>query len=383
MSLGALLLSSTSLFAWEYKVNPWQLGVRSSFLDRPNPLEQAQPFIGNHSAFYFENAHSGASFNLDFKLAQDFSKNQRTQFIPHDATFNYKANSWSVAAGMQTLSFSETFGINIMDIANPRDYRLGIFDDLEWSKRPVPLLATKFFFDSFNLDLYFSPYSEHDRPANLGSAYDPLRSSVISRSESNYHQMEGGFRLNTLLEEGLDLSFIYYRHLNRYPLYYLDRYTLKAVKDQVDSFGLTYSYSFESLVLRGDYLFTVDQPKVDSEGQLSHRSLQQLILGADWSTDTGHTLGTQLFYRGFFHQRADYWAGVQWQYAGESYAPSLMIYSGINNADRWIRPEIVYKGIASLELKARADILFGRQGEGQLSPFEKADRLEVQAVYFY
>ena len=72
-------------------------------------------------------------------------------------------------------------------------------------------------------------------------------------------------RLEYLFDFGLDLSLIAYEHFNRYPTYYWDNGRLALADKKLQSYAMSFTYAFDSLVLRGDSLKTLKQPSVTQD----------------------------------------------------------------------------------------------------------------------
>lgn len=367
-------------YAWDKKVDPFVLGARSSSNLSQRDLFERNLFFTQKASVYYDNEISGAAFNYQGRLSSDFGENSKSEFAPQEVSLSYRGEEFSLAAGLQVISFSETFGVNIMDVVNPRDYRLGVLDDLEWSKLSVPLLVAKYLGSNWNFETYFSPYGRGFKMADEGSTYDAYPAGILKRKQHRSHKMEGGVRFNYLTELGVDLNFIFYRHMNRRPFYYLDGMDLVTNDETVNSLGMTYSYSLDSLVFRGDYLLTLRAPGTKADATLGHTDLHQAIVGADWSHESGITIGGQFFYNSI---EENTWGALQLQKTDGNFLPSLMIFYGISNGDRWVRPEFTYRGIESFEVRLRADILQGKDGEGQISSLRNGDRVELQFRYFY
>ncbi|OFZ51757.1 MAG: hypothetical protein A2381_18490 [Bdellovibrionales bacterium RIFOXYB1_FULL_37_110] len=301
---------------------------------------------------------------------------------------NYKGDHNVFNLGMQSISWSETFGVNIMDVVNPRDYSFYVFDDLNMSKIPVSIINYQYFYNDFSFQLIYNPEAKFDRLPGHGSLFDPYAKYNLpleqTPSPKAFSDSEFGGRVRYLFSGGLDLGFIYYSHFNRNPAIYLDPALNKLHShfEKVNSFGETFSLVVGELVLRGDYLYTPDTPYATNDLSFRYSDRHQAILGGDYSTANGFSFGVQLHMDTLFDHQ---WISAQLKnsFMGETFRPSLMIFSGLDNQDLWARAEFSYFYTSSFQIAPQYNYLAGKSGEGIFGEFTDKDYYQLMVKYLF
>ncbi len=364
-------------FLFGYKQN----SNLSSLTDEPY---EHKLFVEGEGKYFYKNAYEGPGLSYNLRIfgeLDDLSEDQYPEVKVNDLTASYKSNSYVLSAGRQMVSWSETFGLNIMDIVNPRDYTYAIFDDLKWSKLPVWLGAAKFFGENWFVELLVNPYGENNKMARPGSEFDPYTSLSLHRKDSEEHKVEYGVRSNYLFQNGLDLSLLYYRHMNRNPFYYLNsQMELEEGKGMVNSYGSTFSYSTNDWVFRGDFLFNDSNPMQDNNLGVVEEDWYQSIVGADYSGFDRFVLAFQVMTDS---QENNEWVGFQVQRDLDSFNLSFMSVVGTDNKDVWLRPELKWTGYENLTFKTRFDFMTGDRDRGIIGRFKDNKRLTLELNYFY
>lgn len=376
-------LGTLQAFAGEFNSYPLITGVKCAgnlnhLSDSPYELKLYGENRGN---YYFRNEYQGPGVNYYIRIYNEFREDSGLTVDARELTVDYKGESFTLIGGRQVISWSETFGLNIMDIVNPRDYSYYILPDLDWTEIPVWLIIAKFFGENWYLEALVNPYGENNKMAEKGTEFDRYNGLPFERTGSSEHNVECGARISYLFDFGLDLSFIYYRHINRNPFYYLnDDYRLQLPDDMVNSYGLTFSHSAGSWVFRGDFLFNQDNPVRSDALGITHQNWYQSIIGADWTADSGLIIGWQVITDSL---NSEEWAGIRISKGYDAFEFLIMGITGIDNADRWLRYEITWKGMNSLNIRARFDTLDGGNGSGFIEGYKNNDRLEIEISYLY
>ncbi|MCK5884372.1 MAG: hypothetical protein KAG61_11840 [Bacteriovoracaceae bacterium] len=362
-------------FGYKQNSNP------STITDEPY---EHKVFAEARGSYYYLNEYEGPGVDYDLRIyseLNEISEEETPSFNFRDLTFNYKGSNYTLSAGRQTITWSETFGLNIMDIVNPRDYSYAFFDDIEWSKKPVWLATSKFFGENWFVELLLNPYGESNTLATKGSEFDAYRETNFGRGDADDHKFEYGTRANYLFKSGLDLSLIYYRHMNRNPYYYLGTdFVLKQNTEMVDSFGTTFSFSTDSWVFRGDVLYNSDNPVAKGPLGTENKDWMQSIVGADYSGIDRLILAVQVMTDSLKSQE---WVALQFRKEIDSFEMATMAVIGLDNSDIWIRPELKWTGYENLTLKGRFDYLYGKGNEGMIGVFKENKRITLELSYLY
>ena len=244
------------------------------------------------------------------------------------ASFN--RGIFKTVIGFQEVSWGETFGAQIADVVNPRDYRDPLLvNDLSWSRVPVFAINSQIFLDRLTLQGILTP---------------------VSRSDGK--SVEFGGRASYLFESGLDLGVIYYHHENRSPL----PFSLIA---EVDTVGLTVSQTLGNFVLRADTVMNFGQPILNDD-LVSYDTVNQFlnIVGSDVTFENDVTLGAQL--------QTQILDGDNWEWLGllaraklfkGKVEPEVFFFYGLNNPDVWIQPKLTWNMTRALTLSVRADLI--------------------------
>jgi len=337
-----------------------------------------------------ESQQKASLFNIDgsFYGYANFKEGESGKSEFRKLILNYKDDNNVLNLGMQNIGWSETFGVNIMDVVNPRDYSFYIFDDLHMSKIPVNLVNYQYFFNNFSLQLIYNPEARIDRLAQNSSLFDPYSKFHLPIEKPPAFRMfsdsEYGGKIRYLFSGGLDLGFIYYSHFNRNPVIYHDSASnkLHSHLEKVSSFGQTFSFVLEKLVFRGDYLYTPDTPYATNDLKFRYGDRHQAIFGGDYSTAEGFSFGVQLHMDTLFdHQWIS--AQIKNSFLQETFRPSFMVFSGFDNHDLWAKVEFSYFYSSTLQITPQYNFLSGKSGEGIFGEFTDKDYYQLMVKYLF
>jgi hypothetical protein len=225
-----------------------------------------------------------------------------------------------------------------------------------------------------------------DGPFNL---FPPEADSVQLRPAREFpldrfgQDGEYGGRVSYLFDSlGLDVSVLYMYHWNRLPAFELvvdrDGVGIAQVQERVHSVGMTATRAFDAWVLRADSVLHVQQPWTDDHlGKVHHINHWQGIIGADYASENGWTLGGQV--HGDVRDDRDLaWASllVKASLWDEHLEPQVFVFVGLNNTDRWLQPRVDWRVTDPLTLSLRADFVWAEANErkGDLWPVDKHHR---------
>jgi hypothetical protein len=379
------------LFSWsqDFSQKSFSVGARSSYFLKTEEWDNS--FLYYNPEYSDETFGDSMGTRRKFKLRVfDYvSSNEKVIIDPLDISMEFFTNQNSFQIGFLRYQFSETFGLQLLDVANPRDYSEFIFNDLAWSKRSVFGLNDTYKWNDFQMQFILTLWPNGDRLPYAGSAFDPTggqidyQGGVVTRPW--FQDLEYGTRLKYLFQNGLDLSLLYFHHFSR-PTFQdvtlVDSTHLKAepTSQLVDSLGASGSYVFEEWVLRADALFTFDdlvQKSLIAYKRQNHfqalsgvdRNFEKFILGIQSQSDFTER-------RHFFGFKSEYTDLVWWK-------PSVMLFKNLERDDQWFQVKNTFLkdqwGVA-----ITYDNIHGGTSESDLFGFYRnQDRLLVDTSFTY
>ena len=319
---------------------------------------------------------------LDSAAGQELSLNtgcraflgQYNEIDMRELTLKYSAEHYSLQFGFQQVAWGETFGVFVADLVNPKDLRDLLLTDAEWVRRSVAAFNGQLFFGALRAQAVFTPIPGIDILPEPNSAFDVIsgRFGLIYERPERFalkrfgRDVEGGGRVSYLIAEKLDLAAIYYYHWNRNSVFAIQNRTegtiLTPFRKRIQSFGLTWSYTLDAWVLRGDTVMHLDEP-TQSLGPVPPGSATHLlsVVGADYTTSHPWTFGFQLHYDRLGSSNT-YWISGRalFSFFNDHLKPELFIFRGIGNEDMWIQPKLGYNFLDGLmTLSLRGDLVWG------------------------
>lgn len=295
----------------------------------------------------------------------------------------YKSNSFVHRLGAQKFSFSETFGVQITDVANPRDYSDFILNDSEDMKLTSWSWSSTWSGANSSIQTFFTPKPTRDILPKKGSYYVPNFVSGVNYSDDLPHykfleDSEYGLRTGHLFENGIDLNMLFYRHFNRVPTFALIQNNAVTKYVQVTTIASTLSFALDDTVLRADIVHTFDDIVVE-DFNIDRKNNLRAIAGVDYSGFDRLTLGLQGHYQAWMNF---YWVSVFGKYEfTDNFFVDVTHFQGINNYDQWLNPKISYRWkdlIASLE----ADYLYGKlEEQSAISSYSEKNRYLTKITY--
>lgn len=363
----ALLLSTKAFGSAEFS-----LGTRTSFFLESNKFDNS--FVFAQTDYTYENYDKaiGLKLNFDVRAFDYYSSDEKVIVDPINLSSEFLYQDHRFQIGFVRYRFSETFGVQLLDIANPRDYSEFIFNDLSWSKRSVFGLNHSIKKGNFETQFILTLWPNGDRLPYKYSAFNEegfYEGGVVERSW--FKDYEYGFRTKYLFESGLDLSLLYFHHFAR---------NVPGLDKQVDSFGMALSYVAGDWVIRSDTLFTIDDYHQKNFTTVEKKSHFQTLWGIDRVWDD-LTLGLQAQFDLSFHR---HYVGSKLELSSfENWTPSLMIFKNIQREDYWLQVK------NSLELEPfNLSVVYDSFGGAKTDKdvfghYAKLDRflLEVSASY--
>jgi hypothetical protein len=280
---------------------------------------------------------------VSLRVFDPVSTEEKPIIDPVNVSAEWLRGAWAWQLGFMRHRFSETFGFQILDVANPRDYGDYLLNDLAWAKRSVFSGVLQWARDGWQLQGIVTPWANGDRLPWRGSPFDVVSSTVAYQGgvveRPWFASPEYGARVKRLFENGLDVGLLYYRHHARPTLLELvqtgvTQYAARPTDQLVQSTGASFSQVWGDWVVRGDALLTFqDVVQGDTPLSIARADHFQTLLGVD------RTWGDWLF-GGQWQEDPEYerrtWgARTEWQ-RWEAWRPSLMMFRG-EEGDSWLQ----------------------------------------------
>lgn len=384
----ALLLPLLA-FAQDFTQSSFTVGTRSSYYTN-------QDYFDNSMVYYipeFSDEKFGDSIgqrrNLKFRVFDLTSSNEKTIIDPLDVSVEYFTNANNFQVGFLRYRFSETFGVQLLDVANPRDYSEFIFNDLSWAKRSVFGVNNTYRWNDLQILMILTLWPNGDRLPYKGSAFDPTdgqtdyQGGVVERPW--FKDLEYGTRLKYLFENGLDFSVLYYHHFSRPTLQDIrltssTNIKTEATNHMVDSLGSSGSFVWNEWVLRADVLYTIDDLVQETLLTYTQENHFQTLAGIDRNFESFlvglQTQGDFTTERHFFGLRTEYTNNSWWK-------PSVMLFRNYSSNDQWFQLRNMFE-LDGWKLNLSYDNINGGTKESDLFGFYKdQDRLLVDASFTY
>jgi len=383
-----LLLIPLLTLAQDLSNKTFTIGTRNSYFTDSEGWD--------NTFLYYIPEYSDEKFGEEVGLKRSFklrifdyvSSDEKVIVDPLDISIEFFSNNNSFQIGFLRYRFSETFGLQLLDVANPRDYSEFVFNDLSWSKRSVFGMNDTYKWNNFQIQLILTLWPNGDRLPYKDSPFDPTggqtnyEGGVVEHSW--FKDLEYGSRIKYLLQNGLDLSFLYYHHFSR-PTFQdvtlsFTGVSVKPTDHMVDSFGSSASYVLNNWVIRADALYTLNdliQKDLLTYKKENHfqtligidRSFDNFLLGIQTQSDTTAN-------RHFFSFRTEYTRFEWWK-------PSFMIFKNYRRDDQWMQLRSAFE-YESIKLSLSYDNIHGAKSDSDLFGFfRKQDRILVDASYTY
>jgi hypothetical protein len=296
--------------------------------------------------------------------------------------------------GFQEVAWGENFGFPIADIVNVRDLRDPLLLDADWVRLPSFMANYQLTLGQFRMQLVATPVPRATPLPDFGSSLSllppALRGLPVTPApgfpiDRLGRDTEAGARFAFPLGGGVDLSLFYLMHWNRTPVFEADVTAagphLSVVQDRVHTMGLGFNKAFETIVLRGDALVTVNDPYQSAAiGPALTGLHSQVVLGADYSSESHLVVGAQYQFD----------ATPGWQlnwvsaHVGKGFfdgklQPEVFVFRGLGNGDMWIQPMLTWRFLDSVSISARADFVWASHdiGQGLLIPYDGLARAFV------
>lgn len=298
----------------------------------------------------------------------------------------YWGDTWNVTAGLQELSWGETFGFQPVDILCARNYR--DYSLLDHGRNKIPIPAVKAYLETgpLKLQAILNPRGETAiLPRTIAGA--PVADVTTAREMLKYP--EGGAKASVLLADA-NVDVFAYRHLNRFPVLLATASGLVPHYEPVASYGLSFSKGFQDFVVRADSIATPGHPASDATlRNIVRKDAYSAVLGVDWSPAgllPGLTVAVQGNLDRYPVAAAETTYGASFLVRKTLFDDRLELeaqaFKSVNYANRWIQAKATLKVAEHWELKALGEF-FQVDASSPLSVLGDLNRVGGQVTYVF
>jgi hypothetical protein len=316
--------------------------------------------------------HTNLYFAVD--TDREFIENNEWYVIRPDSLFlEFQRDFFRATAGMQQITWGESFGLPIVDVVNPVDLSEPIGSESQDYKIAVPVTSIEFIGGNFYLQGLYVPLARRSPIPDELNGIPVIELPPFRVGEAS----EYGGRVGYLFPFGLDLKALYYRHNSRLPRFELDLSSpteprLIVAETTQNSYGFSISQSLDDVVIRADAVFesgylmpAITRTTPAAEAPFRKTAIAdrvQVVGGADYTSGGGNMFGLQFQFENVQETNVPkYWAGGRMMLVSDSQDFSFDIFGfhGIGNDDWWIRPLARVQFAQRFELTAEANLTDG------------------------
>ena len=378
-----------------------RIGSRVNFDADSGETTSTRYFIRQESsaALYKKSLGLALHTNLYFAVDTDreFIENNEWYVIRPDSLFlEFQRDFFRATAGMQQITWGESFGLPIVDVVNPVDLSEPIGSESQDYKIAVPVTSVEFIGGNFYLQGLYVPLARRSPIPDDLNGIPVIELPPFKVGEAS----EYGGRVGYLFPFGLDLKALYYHHNSRLPRFELDLSSpteprLIVAETTQNSYGFSISQSLDDVVIRADALFesgyltpAITRTTPAAEAPFRKTTVAdrvQVVAGADYTSGGGNMFGLQFQFENVQNPRESgsgavsnsisngggelveetnvpkYWAGGRMMLVSDSQDFSFDIFGfhGIGNDDWWIRPLARAQFAQRFEFTAEANLTDG------------------------
>jgi hypothetical protein len=363
--------------------------------------EQIKWKIGGR--FDYDAAYAQSNF-----YAQPVRQDQRHEFLLRENYLDISAGDLDFRLGRQHVVWGEMVGLFFADVVSAKDMREFILQGLDVLRIPQWAARAEYSKNDIHAELLWIPAPSFDEIGKPGADFFPYPipgpGGTVFRNEdrpsrklanSNY-----GMRLSAL-KNGWDVSGFYYHSLDSAPTFFRDIiagpapvFTYQARHEQIDQIGGTLAKDFDSMVLKGEWVYTngrrFNVTRINQTDGLVKQNTLDYALGLDFALPADTRLNLQIFQRAFFAHDRD--TILDKKESGASIllngkvrknfeAEALLIHS-LNRSDWLLRPRLSWNFERDWRLILGADV-FGGPPTGLFGRFDNNDRVYTEVRYSF
>ncbi len=229
---------------------------------------------------------------------QDLRDTQSNLAWPTDTNLKIKYSHFLASLGYQQIVWGETFGNNISDVVNPKDYRELNLENSSRARLQIPAINLQWLSLHSSAQLILIPRPAFNWMPKIGSDFAPKAPAVLGTANlliddqdpTSFNKAEWGTRFSNQFKN-LDIALFYFNYFDRMPVYSLISdfsapNTFKLIPHHriIESFGLNATYDFSGYLVRLESVYSTPRSLniINSTGltEVQYNELKY-ILGLD------------------------------------------------------------------------------------------------------
>lgn len=328
-----------------------------------------------------------------------------------EAYMEFEAFDVNWVIGKQQVVWGVADGLKVLDVINPQDLRELNLDKFEDSRIPTWMINAEIelpIFDESALQVLVIPDMTFNRLADNGSDFDVTSPLFNPRLDAGVQltgfewtrpsgELEAGLRWLIYLEDGWDLSFIYFNHFHDVPAIYLmpsgpEQIKVELAYQRNNLYGMTATSAFGDWVLRLELGYNSSNYQISSDlSQLGVRNTRAVnsVLGIDYHGFDNMLVSYQWFQTTLMDFTDDilldrvnmqHTLTVRQDLWQENLFLNWFALFDHQGNDGELRGEVTYRYSDNLSLWVGVDVFYGDR-EGLFGQFNDNDRLVLGFKY--
>lgn len=349
--------------------------------------------------------YDGAYDQSDF-YSQQVRQDQRQEFLLRENFLDISAGDFDYRLGRQHVVWGEMVGLFFADVVSAKDMREFVLPGFDVLRIPQWAARAEYSRNDIHAEALWIPVPSFDEIGKPGADFFPfpmpgpggimfLNEDRPSRklNNSNY-----GLRLSAL-KNGWDVSSFYYHSLDSAPTFFRNIiagsvFVYQPRHEQIDQIGGTFAKDFDSMVLKGELVYTDGRKfsvtRITQADGLVKQNTLDYALGLDFALPAETRLNLQAFQRVYFAHDPD--IILEKRESGASMllngklrqkleAEAMLIHS-LNRRDWLFRPRLSWNFERDWRLMLGADV-FGGPSTGLFGRFDNNDRVYTEMRYSF
>lgn len=272
----------------------------------PNDFMSSRSRLRTELGVKKDNSYLFASLNSVYNSILE----DQTKLELREAFFQYTSENWDFKVGRQIVTWGVADGLRIMDIVSPMDYTEFLARDFDDIRIPVNTFVLKYIKPSYNLELVFTPITEHfilpvddKNPWSFTNSLSmPTIFELGNKPDMTIKNSEFGGIFSFYLS-GIDFSVSALHSWNKMPAFRYsfseneDTLLMHAEYDRLDMLGMNFSMPVGKFVVRGEVAgYFGELQEVDMLEQTNNpvnKNTSNYLLGVDWYPGSEWTISAQ------------------------------------------------------------------------------------------
>ncbi len=351
--------------------------------------------------------YDAAYAQTDF-YPQPVRQDQRQEFLLRENYLDISAGDFDFRLGRQHVVWGEMVGVFVADVVSAKDMREFILPDFNVLRIPQWAARAEYFKNDNHAEVLWIPVPSYDETGKPGADFFSypipgpggtvfLDEQIPARklANSNY-----GLRLSAL-KNGWDVSGFYYHSIDSAPTFFRDIiagpapvFVYQARHEKIDQIGGTFAKDFDSMVLKGEWVYTAGRKfnvtRISQTDGLVKQNTLDYALGLDIALPAETRLNLQVFQRVFVGydpdimlERRESWASILLNgKLRHNLGVEAMLIHSLNRTDWLFRPRLSWNFERDWRWMLGIDV-FGGSPAGLFGRFNNNDRVYSEIRYWF